>query len=102
MIILSTKDRKPWDKQAWGGMRKAADDVLYKGKVIIMILMFMIMRCLFLGHPCSNPRSIGPIHLHATMIPVGSEGPACPVCPHRAHHLMTLRAFYALQDLVDL
>lgn len=43
MIILSTKDRKPWDKQAWGGMRKAADDVLYKGKVIIMILMFMKM-----------------------------------------------------------
>ena len=36
------------------------------------------------------------------MIPVGSEGLACPVCPHHAHHLMTLRAFYALQDLVDL
>ena len=32
MIILSTRDRKPWDKQAWGGMRKAADDVLYKGE----------------------------------------------------------------------
>merc|ERR1711990_911920 len=25
--------RKPWDRQAWGGVRKAADDVLVRGKV---------------------------------------------------------------------
>ena len=33
---MVARARKPWDHQAWGGVRKAADDVLRKGKVTTM------------------------------------------------------------------
>ena len=33
---MIARARKPWDRQAWGGVRKAADDVLRKGKVTTM------------------------------------------------------------------
>ena len=33
---MVARARKPWDRQAWGGVRKAADDVLRKGKVTTM------------------------------------------------------------------
>ena len=36
IIIVLTRARRPWDRQAWGGVRKAADDVLRRGKVILI------------------------------------------------------------------
>ena len=33
--IILTRARRPWDRQAWGDVRKAADDVLCRGKVAI-------------------------------------------------------------------
>ena len=35
-LTLIARARRPWDREAWGGVRKAADDVLRKGKVTTM------------------------------------------------------------------
>ena len=42
IIFLSTRARKPWDRQAWDGVRKAADEVLRRGKVIFLLMGLMI------------------------------------------------------------
>ena len=35
--VLSIRARRPWDRQAWGGVRKSADDVLSRGKVTLIL-----------------------------------------------------------------
>ena len=42
IIFVSTRARKPWDRQAWDGVRKAADEVLRRGKVIFLLMGLMI------------------------------------------------------------
>ena len=40
-LTLIARARRPWDREAWGGVRKAADDVLRKGKVGEMMMMML-------------------------------------------------------------
>ena len=47
--VLSIRARRPWDRQAWGGVRKAADDVLCRGKVEIHHGLSCLYTTLYLG-----------------------------------------------------
>ena len=33
ITMVLARAQRPWDRQAWGGVRKSADDVLCRGKV---------------------------------------------------------------------
>ena len=35
ITMVLARAKRPWDRQAWGGVRKAADDVLCRGEVTI-------------------------------------------------------------------
>ena len=52
IIFVSTRARKPWDRQAWDGVRKAADEVLRRGKVIFLLMGLMIFYIRTNTHVC--------------------------------------------------
>ena len=33
ITMVLARAQRPWDRQAWGGVRKSADDVLCRGEV---------------------------------------------------------------------